>query len=66
MSSNDPERERDQTDFHFAFALIAFDEFCLHKMRFIERYARLVHHRFRRLKIAFFRFSERAICRLRA
>ncbi len=35
-------------------------------MRFIERYARrLVHHRFRRLKIAFFRFLS-AICELRA
>lgn len=57
---------RDQTDFHFAFALIAFDEFCLHKMRFIERYARLVIIAFAASKSPSFAFLSAPYARLRA
>lgn len=44
--------DQHQANFHFTFALIAFNQFRLHEVRFVQRQTRLVHHRLGRLEIA--------------
>ena len=39
--------DQHQADLHLPFALIAFNQLCLHQVRFVQRRAGLFHHGFR-------------------